>query len=104
MQVLIGQPLDYPSELITSLKNIMSLDVNIRRAYLAYIQYSDKLIPQKLLIGLEVVSYVNEHIALLKNKLDLENIDIRGVEFSDAINGPFKSYFCKIEPFYSSVL
>lgn len=98
-EVLIGQPIDYPAELVLSMKNIFNLEKRIQKAYLACIQYPDPQVAPKILIGLEVTGDIE---IIISNILAyMENYDIKQLEFIDATKGQFMNYFSKIKPFYN---
>jgi len=99
-QVLIGQPIDYPIESLLLMKNIFDQEKGVLRAYLACIQYPDPESFPKILIGLEVDGEIENIIPTIMVHVNGKNFDYMQVEFTDAKNGQFKSYFLKIKPFY----
>ena len=99
MQVLIGQPIEYPEKIVVLVKEFLTKNKNIKKAYLACIQYPDPNISPKILIGLEVKQGIKEIINDLEKKLIINNLN-EIVELTDVNDMNFKEYFSKIDPFY----
>lgn len=98
-QVLVGQPIHYPSELMIFMSEIFDLEKSIKKAYLACIQFADPKLSLKILIGLEVSGDVEKIISNIL--IHMQDHQIKQFEFADATQGQFQNYFMKIKPFYS---
>jgi len=101
LQVLIGQPINYPSELVQFLKKYFEYNSKIKKAYLAIIQYPVPTLTPRLLIGLEVTSGIEKIIDDLQFQIEKKELIVGKIDFTDAINGEYRNYFLKTEPFYN---
>lgn len=101
-QVLVGQPVNYPNELISSMKNIFEFQTGVQKAFIACIQYADPKSSSKILVGLGVNGDIEKIISDIR--IQIENYDTNQIEFTDAVNGKFNNYFSKIKPFYNRII
>jgi hypothetical protein len=98
-QVLISQPLPYPTELTDALKPVFADHPAIRSAYLA--QVDDPDTGRHPVIGIELIG--SDWRTMMDGlRVDLPRAipDRRVVDFVPCPGGPFDGYFSKIEPFY----
>ncbi len=100
MQTLIGKPLNYSYNLISLITKFIESKKDVKKAYLACIQYPDQKYLPKILIGLDVVDDISGIILELQSHLNKNRHSLNEIEFTDAINSQFKDYFLKINPFY----
>ena len=70
MRALVGQPINYPEELISILITYFSSNKNIERGYLACVQYPDSMEQIKLLIGVDTSSDLTKIVFELENNLN----------------------------------
>lgn len=100
-RVLVGQPINYPYEFLLKIKDFLKLRSEVKKAYLACIQYPNPRLQPILLIGLEVSENFEKIIIDLEKHLSTEKKLDEKVEFVDVPVSQFKEYFSKISPFYT---
>ena len=99
-QVMLGQPLDYPYVLVSTLKQFFGGISGIKKAYLACIQYAESNFSPKLLIGLDTVHEVDKVVCMFEEYMGDKPAFNEPLEFVNANSAPFQRYFSKIEPMY----
>ena len=99
-QVMLGQPLDYPTVLVSTLKQFFGGISGIKKAYLACIQYPQSNRSPKLLIGLDTTNDTEKVVRLFEKYMCDKPAFNQSLEFVNANSAPFQGYFSKIEPIY----
>jgi|SRR5690625_2534156 len=61
-QVLLGQPADYPSEMISAITRLLSKHANVKAAYLASMNQPDVMPSKSLVVGIEGDGKIEEVI------------------------------------------
>lgn len=100
--VMIGQPLELPTHLMTTLSAFFSCIIEVKAAYLACVQYPTPNAKPKLLIGLDSHISPENILALLKEYMSNKPPITHPMQFVDiGETSPFHQYFSTISPFYS---
>ncbi len=102
-QVMLGQPLDYPYVLVSTLKQFFGGISGIKSAYLACIQYADSSLSPKLLIGLDTTHDVEKVVCMFEEYMCDKPVFNEPLEFVSANSEPFSGYFSRIEPIYKKI-
>lgn len=98
-RVLIGQPLDYPDELINLLIDQFNSVKCIKYACLACVRYPNSEEPH-LVVALDTIHDIKGIVISIKNRLDSLSLKVGKIDFIRIEDSPLKNYFSKIKPFY----
>ena len=100
-EVMIGQPLELPVNLMATLSTFFSCIREVKSAYLACIQYPAPNSEPKLLIGLDSSISPKHILALLEEYMINKSPITQPMQLVDIDEtSPFHQYFSAISPFY----
>lgn len=101
-EVMIGQPLELPVNLMATLSTFFSYIREVKSAYMACIQYPTPNSKPKLLIGLDSSISPQNILALLEKYMSNKPPITHPMQFVDIDEtSPFHQYFSSISPFYT---
>ncbi len=104
--VLLGQPVDYPTELLAALRTFSAEKPGIQAAYIAQVQLQDDAAPARLLLAFYAdnndATFLQELGPVVQGNIsDHELVDV--LVLDPASEEPLNQYFTTIEPIYKRV-
>ncbi len=100
-QILIGQPKNYPTQLVEELIKLFQKDKNVERAYIAHYHNPEENDPPHTLVGIAVKKYSEQTFA--QAGIVVTNVEVPDppVDFIRVqSSGGLSDYFNKSKPFY----